>query len=128
MLKPYQHIKSSKNLETSYDAVRSGFVALALEKNRRATPYVAQARALRAAAGIARTPKALLDIPDIQPALITAAGVSDKAATHLQDEDKRKAILGLIENFLCPAGSSFIEELVFRFLLTRGDTLGGINA
>lgn len=33
--------------------------------------------------------------------------------------------MGLIENFLAPAGTEFIEELVFRFLLTRGDTLGG---
>ncbi len=32
---------------------------------------------------------------------------------------------GLIENFLEPAGANFVEELVFRFLLTRGDTLGG---
>jgi hypothetical protein len=31
----------------------------------------------------------------------------------------------VIRNFLEPAGANFIEELVFRFLLTRGDTLGG---
>jgi hypothetical protein len=36
-----------------------------------------------------------------------------------------EAIRGLIRNFLEPAGANFIEELVFRFLLTRGDTLGG---
>ena len=39
--------------------------------------------------------------------------------------DKREAIKGLIDNFLEPAGESFVEELVYRFLLTRGDTLGG---
>jgi hypothetical protein len=51
MRKPYlQHLKSSQDLETTYEAVRAGFVALALEKNRRATPFVAQARALKAAA------------------------------------------------------------------------------
>ncbi|MBA4396718.1 MAG: type II restriction endonuclease, partial [Syntrophus sp. (in: bacteria)] len=39
MAKPYlQHLKSGKSLETTYEAVRAGFVALALEKNRRATP------------------------------------------------------------------------------------------
>jgi len=46
-----QHLKSSLDLETTYEAIRAGFVALALEKNRRATPYVAQARALKSAAG-----------------------------------------------------------------------------
>ena len=126
MPKPYQqHLKSSKSLETTYEAVRAGFVALALEKNRRATPFVAQARALKAAASKARSPVELLKIAEIQPGLLTAAGVSDKATNHLQDSDKREAVNGLIKNFLEPAGSHFVEELVFRFLLTRGDTLGG---
>lgn len=126
MAKPYlQHLKSSKDLETTYEAIRAGFVALALEKNRRATPFVAQARALKAAASKAKTPPGLLTIEDIQPALLTAAGVSDKATTHLEELDKREAVNGLIKNFLEPAGSNFVEELVFRFLLTRGDTLGG---
>lgn len=126
MKKPYlQHLKSSKNLETTYEAIRAGFVALALEKNRRATPFVAQARALKAAAAQAKTPVDLMKIEEIQLGLLTAAGVSDKAANHLQDSDKQEAVLGLIRNFLEPAGTNFVEELVFRFLLTRGDTLGG---
>ena len=126
MPKPYQqHLKSSKSLETTYEAVRAGFVALALEKNRRATPFVAQARALKAAASKAKTPADLMKIAEIQTALLTAAGVSDKATNHLQDSDKREAVSGLIKNFLEPAGVNFVEELVFRFLLTRGDTLGG---
>lgn len=126
MPKPYQqHLKSSKSLETTYEAVRAGFVALALEKNRRANPFVAQARALKAAVGKARSPAELLKISEIQPALLTAAGVSDKATNHLQDSDKREAVTGLIKNFLEPAGVNFVEELVYRFLLTRGDTLGG---
>jgi hypothetical protein len=43
----------------------------------------------------------------------------------MEPEDKIEAIRGLIKNFLEPAGSAFVEELVFRFLLTRGDSLGG---
>lgn len=126
MHKPYQdHLKSSGDLETTYEAVRAGFVALALEKNRRATPFVAEARALKSAAAKAKTPVELIRIGDIQSGLLTAAGVSGKAATHLQDSDKKNAIAGLIEKFLEPAGASFVEELVFRFLLTCGDTLGG---
>jgi type II restriction enzyme len=119
------HLKSSDDLVTSYEAVRAGFVALALEKNRRATPFVEQARALKVAASSAASPADLFKIEDIQPALLAAAGVSDKAAGHLQPEDKVAAVQGLIENFLTPAGKKFVEELVFRFLLTRGDTLGG---
>ena len=39
-----RHLDSAQSLETTYEAVRAGFVALAIEKNRRATPLVAQAR------------------------------------------------------------------------------------
>ena len=119
------HFKSSKDLETTYEAVRAGFVALALEKNRQATPYIEEARALKVAASTAKTPGDLLNIPDIQSALLTAAGVSDKANNHLLTRDKKEAMRGLIDNFLEPAGKKFVEELVFRFLLIRGDTLGG---
>jgi len=123
---PYQnHLRSSDDLVTSYEATRAGFVALALEKNRRSTPYVAEARALQEAASQARTPADLLTIKGIEAGLLTAAGLSDKALVHLLPEDKVEAINGLIKNFLEPAGEKFVEELVFRFLLTRGDTLGG---
>jgi hypothetical protein len=126
MKKPYRdHLKSSVDLKTSYAAVRAGFVALALEKNRRATPFVNEARALKAAASRAKTPNDLQKMNDIRLGLLTAAGVSDKATKHLEETDKDDAIAGLIKNFLEPAGEKFVEELVFRFLLTRGDTLGG---
>lgn len=126
MKEPFrQHLRSSDDLRTSYEAIRAGFIALALERNRRATPFVEQARALKAAALRAKKPAELLDMADIQAALLTAAGISDKAGSHLRNPDKREAIAGLIRNFLDPAGRDFVEELVFRFLLTRGDTLGG---
>jgi len=124
--KPYrQHLKSAKSLVTPYEATRAGFVALALERSRRSTPFVEQARALKAAASQAKTPNDLMKIPEIQPALLTAAGVSDKATGHLQDQDKKEAVTDLIKKYLEPAGQAFVEELVYRFLLTRGDTLGG---
>jgi hypothetical protein len=126
MAKPYlEHLRSSEDLETTYEAIRAGFIALALEKNRRATPYVDEARALKLAASPARTPADLLTIAEIQSGLLTASGISDKAAEHLTEGDRKEAIDGLISNFLEPAGESFVEELVFRFLLTRGDALGG---
>jgi type II restriction enzyme len=123
---PYrQHLKSAADLVTTGDQVRAGFVSLALERNRQATPHVEAARALKVAASKATSPAALKDIRSIQSALVTAAGISDKAAGYMLPEDKREAIQGLIANFLEPAGAAFVEELVFRFLLTRGDTLGG---
>ncbi|HLO84049.1 MAG TPA: AvaI/BsoBI family type II restriction endonuclease [Nostocaceae cyanobacterium] len=122
----YQHhLTSASDLVTPYEKIRAGFVALAIERNRRATPFIDQARVLKTIASQALTPSDLINIAEIQPALLAAAGISDKAANHLQIQDKIDAIQGLIKEFIEPAGSDFVEELVYRFLLTRGDTLGG---
>jgi hypothetical protein len=120
-----QHLNAAADLITPYEATRAGFVAQALEKNRRGTPFIQQARDLRAAAERAGNAAALLNMQHIQAGLLTAAGVSDKAEHHLQPQDRRAAIANLIDNFLLPAGNAFVEELVYRFLLTRGDSLGG---
>jgi hypothetical protein len=121
----FSHLQRSSDLITPYEEIRAGFIALALERNRRATPTVELARSLKAMAMQAKTPAELMTITGIESALISAAGVSDKAAKHMLPEDKKEAIQGLIANFLEPAGSAFVEELVFRYLLTRGDALGG---
>ena len=119
------HLNSYEDLITPYEETRAGFIALALEKNRTATPFVEEAKALKVFASRAKTPRDLLETDEIQDSLLTASGISDKAKTHLQEEDKQEAIKGLIENFLEPSGQSFVDELVYRFLLTRGDSLGG---
>ncbi len=119
------HLRTSSDLITSYEATRAGFIDLALERNQRANPFIEQARALRVRASEAQTARDLLAFLDIRSALITASALSDKSLSYLTEDDKTRAIEGLIENFLEPAGDNFIEELVYRFLLTRGDTLGG---
>ena len=119
------HLNNANDLVTPYDEVRAGFIALALERNLRATPFIEQARALKIYVSKVSNPNELLEIEDIRSTLLTASGVSDKAAKHFNEEDKIEAIKGLIQNFLEPAGKDFIDELVYRFLLTRGDTLGG---
>ncbi len=126
MDKPYSlHLRSSNDLQTSYEAVRAGFVALALEKNRQASPYVEEARVLKVLAEKAKKPTDLVKIDGIESGLLTAAGISEKANVHLLAEDKQHAIRNLIDKFLEPSGEKFVEELVFRFLLIRGDALGG---
>ncbi|MBI2859312.1 MAG: restriction endonuclease, partial [Chloroflexi bacterium] len=123
---PYSmHLKSASDLVTTYEATRAGFVSLALEKNRQATPHVQEARAFYEAASHAKTLSDLLGIKGIKAALTTAAGLSEKALRHLTEEDRLEAVQGLIKNFLEPAGAKWLEELVFRFLLVHGDALGG---
>ena len=119
------HIDGAKSLITSHEATRAGFISLALEKNRKATPFIEEAKFLKITALKANKPSDLLGVNSIRNSLLTAAGISDKAAKHLNETDRIEAIKGLIDNFLEPAGTNFVDELVFRFLLTRGDTLGG---
>jgi len=119
------HLESYESLITPYEETRAGFISLALEKNRKATPFVEEAKALKVFASKAKKPSDLLKISEIKNSMLTASGISDKAKNHLQENDKQEAIKGLIKNFLEPSGKSFIDELVYRFLLTRGDSLGG---
>ncbi len=119
------HITESSQLVTTYEETRAGFVQMALEKNRKAIPYIEEARALKADVLTAQKPMDLINIEKIAPALLTASGLSDKALNHLQEEDKKSAIKGLIDEFLEPAGDNFVDELIYRFLLIKGDSLGG---
>ncbi len=119
------HLSSWESLVTPYERTRAGFIALALEKNRKATPFIKEAKAFKSLASKVKKPVDLMNEMEIRSAILTAAGISDKAANHLNDDDKKEAIRGLIENFLEPAGKDFIDELIYRFLLTRGDSLGG---
>ena len=119
-----QHLSTSADLITAPEEIRAGFVALALERSRQATPFVEQARALKVSAMQAKYPNDLLEIEGIRTALLTAVGFSEKAANHTDESNKTAAIQIFIEKFLEPAGTNFVEELVYRFLLTRGDSLG----
>lgn len=118
-------LTSASDLVTSYAATRAGFIRLALEKNRIASPYVEAARALQDACRMADSATGLKRIEGIRAGLLAASGLSDKALKRLQPADHEAAIDELIKNFLEPAGANFVEELVFRFLLNRGDTVGG---
>ena len=51
-----QHLSGSADLVTAPEEIRAGFVALALERSRQATPFVERARALKVAAMRAEHP------------------------------------------------------------------------
>ena len=59
---PYlKHLKSYNSLVTSYTATRAGFITLALEKNKEASPFVEEAKVLKTIAKKASKPKDLTD-------------------------------------------------------------------
>ena len=118
-------IQSASDLVTPHDKTRAGFVAMALEKNSIATPYVEEAKALKNLASHAKNPCELLTIKDLRSGLLAASGLSEKAQNHLTEEEKAQAVKEFVKKFLLPAGNDFADELVYRYLLTKGDALGG---
>ncbi len=118
-------IKTAEDLVTSREQTRAGFISMALEKNYIAVPYIEEAKALKALAKKVKKPIELLNEQDLKVGLLTASGLSEKSLNYLTEEDKTTAIKGLIETFLEPAGENFIDEVVYRYLLIKGDALGG---
>ncbi len=144
------HLKDFNSLCTPYEQIRAGFIEFALERSRKATPMVIEAKGVKVAAQKVQHAEELLDLENIQGALLTAAGVSDKASKHITSDSennengeateagdlirevivpyadiRRSIIEQFVKEILVPSGTDFIEEFVFRFLLTRGDALGG---
>ena len=71
------------------------------------------------------SPDDFLTMPQIRPFLLTASGLSDKSMQYLTEQDKTTAIQELIDKFLKPAGVDYIDEATFRYLLIKGDAVGG---
>src|SRR5258708_1729776 len=112
MAKKINESVRAEDLLTSREETRAGFIAMALEKNLMASPYIEEARALRILANKTQNPRKLLVFPDLRSGLLAASGLSNKSLKFLSEDDKSAAILGLIETFLEPAGNDFPDELV----------------
>lgn len=120
-----KYITSPDSLVTTHEETRAGFLAIALEKNRVGDPFVKNALAFKAMVSHTKSAEELLTIPQVRPFLITAAGLSDKSLAYLNEDDQTMAIQELIEKFLKPAGNAYIDEATYRYLLIKGDAVGG---
>ncbi len=118
-------IKSANDLITSDEQIMEGFVKASLIKSSEARPYIEEAKKLREMASKVNTPRNLLLIEGIKPFLITASGLSDKAIQHFDEKILNKSISKMIDDYLVSAGDSFVDELVYRFLLIKGGSLSG---
>jgi hypothetical protein len=119
-------IKSHNDLITSHKAICEGFLLQALAKIDQASPFVAQADLLLKKLKEVNDIKDLVQKKEIEKFLIAAAGFSDKARSRLQQNELDKVLEDVLNKISENAGDQWREEIVYRFLLTRGDSLGGM--
>jgi hypothetical protein len=121
-------INSPDDLITSHTATVEGFLKQALAKTEKATPYSEAAMRFHEALQRVKdidTLDTLLDDPNFRPGLIAAAGFSLKATGHLTKDELDEAIKKVFSTLRDKSGEAFRDEIVNRYLLTAGDTLGG---
>lgn len=120
------HIKTARDLVTTLEARRSGFLEYALRRNKESIPFIDRSKALKAVLEAhTKHPRDILGIKNIRESLLEAAGISVKAKAHLSETDKDGLLNDFIEKVLLPSGGAYIDEILYRYLLTAGDALGG---
>lgn len=118
-------ITRAADLVTSHKATCDGFLRQAILKTEKASPYIKKAAEVWAALGQAASVEDLLSIAELRDALIATAGVSDKAKKYLTPQDIDGILKGIFKVIEETETLPFREELFYRYLLTRGDSLGG---
>jgi hypothetical protein len=120
-----QHIASAADLVTPHEEVRKGFLEQALAKTEKAQPYLDEAEHFKGALERAQSIEHLLGIPAIRPQLVGAAGFSSKAQTHLSEQELLDSLRRVLDLIAAKASDDWREETLYRYLLTKGDALGG---
>ena len=121
-----RYVGTSKDLVTTIDATQAGFLQQALRKTKEASPYVDRAKQLLDKLQVVKQPQELIGIHEIRDDLVTAAGFSDKATNYFSSSELENALLEVLQEIERTAGTEWRTEIIYRFLLTRGDTLGGV--
>lgn len=118
-------IKTATDLQTKHRAICEGFLTQALQKTEKAEPFVEEAKSFYKKLKSVKTVEELLASSEYKKDLASACGFSDKARSHLTDAELNSAIKKVLTRIYKEAGQDFREEIVYRYLLTKGDTLGG---
>lgn len=118
-------IKTAADLQTKHRAICDGFLEQALQKTERAEPFVKEAQDFYAALKKVKSVEELLASEKYRDDLAYACGFSDKAKSQLTAAELSGAIKKVLTRIYKEAGPEFRENILYRYLLTRGDALGG---
>lgn len=119
-------ITKSDDLVTSPAARRDGFLEVALHKSGISNVYLDQAKALQTnLKENTNRSQDILNLAKERKTLLLAAGLSTKAQGNLTDDDKKQILQEFEEKVIRPCGQKYIDEIVYRYLLSLGEQLGG---
>lgn len=118
-------INSPKDLQTKHEAITKGFLEQATQKTEKAVPYTEKARAFYKALMSVNSIEEIIDLKEFRTDLMAACGFSDKARAKLTDQELDEVIEKVLNDIYSVAQQDFREEILYRYLLTKGDSLGG---
>lgn len=119
-------IQSADDLVTSREAIRAGFLEAVLARSHEEIPYLDRANALLCRLKTkTHNVGEVLQLPNVEDALLDAAGVMQKTRRFLETDEKRKLIQDFLKKVIAPTGEQYAEEIVYRYLMSLGEQLGG---
>lgn len=120
-----KYIKKAEDIQTKHEDIKKGFLMQALLKTENASPYIKRAKEFYRALKKARNIDEIMGLNDYLNELISACGFSDKAKAQLSNDELSKAMEKVLIKILDKYKREFREEILYRYLLTKGDALGG---
>jgi type II restriction enzyme len=122
-------IDSASDLKTSHQDTVNGFLEQAKRKIVEANQYIDEAKEIRNKIQDIDDLKSLKTHLDENPedllAIATSVGFSDKSIGHLKKNELKHAVLEALNSLYGSNVQNLSEEITYRYLLTRGDSLGG---
>jgi len=120
-----RHVRVSQDLVTSLEATREGFIKQAKAKIAKARPYVDEALEFERALNDARHLTEVLAMEPHREHLSAAAGFSEKALNNVPPHIALGVLRAALDEIFNESGDQWRHAILSRYLLTKGDSLGG---
>jgi hypothetical protein len=117
-------VRRASDLVTPRSEIAAGFKTQAENKMQRAAVYVEKAKLIRECLDACDSVRNITENPELKKAVLFSIGLSTKAQGHLSDRDIEEILAGFVSRL----GSDLEDtksDILYRYLLTAGDSLGG---
>ncbi|MFQ5684905.1 MAG: AvaI/BsoBI family type II restriction endonuclease [Candidatus Binatia bacterium] len=120
-----RHVRAPQDLVTSLEAIREGFISQARAKILKAKPFVDEALEFERALKDAKHLTEVLAMEAHWGRLSAAAGFSEKALNNVSPETAQVVLRAALDEIFRESGEQWRDAILSRYLLTKGDSLGG---